>query len=383
MQTIASAGPSAVVHCPGVASTVTTKPYHSPVTTTSRSEADHRPVTRPHQIRTEGLRAVLGNVRAEIRSDHVTLLAAGVAFYAFLSLAPALVAVVTIYGLVAEPADVTEAVASLLAAAPEEVRAVVESQLRQVAQTSSGALGLTTAIALVIAVWGASRAMASLTEALNVAYDTEEHRGFVVKRALGVALTLGALVFVTAAVFTIAVVPRMFDGGPGWLQGLVRWGRWPVLAVAFIVALGVLYRVGPNRDQPGWHWASWGAVVAGALWLVASAGLAAFAGTFGSYDETYGSLASVVVLLLWLWLTGIAVLMGAEVNAEMEREAARQNVRHGHAPTVTSVPGSTQPSSWTPVPAGAARAPSIVPDGAIRLAAAALAGYALGRITRS
>lgn len=332
-------------------------------------ERRRRLATRPHHIRPDGFLAVARRVKDEVRNDHVALLAAGVAFYGFLSLAPALVAAVTIYGLVADPADVADAVSSVLAAAPEEVRAVVESQLTRVARTSSSTLGWTTAIALLVAIWGASRAMASLTEALNVAYDTAEHRGFVVKRALGIGLTLGGLVFVAAAVFTIAVLPRLFEDAPAVVQTTVRWGRWPLLALAFVVALAVLYRLGPNRERTPWHWVSWGAVVAGALWLLVSSGFAVFASSFGSYDETYGSLASVVVLLLWLWLTAIAVLMGAEVNAELEREAARQN-EHGRTPAAPA----------EQVVSGGGR--SVVPRRAVRLAATALAGLALGRVLR-
>jgi membrane protein len=179
----------------------------------------------------------------------------------------------------------------------------------------------------VIALWSASSGTKHLIEAVNTAYDEEEGRGFVRVRGLALLLTLGAIVFLLLAIGLIAVVPSALDdaGVPDAVRLVVEIAIWPVLGVAMILGLAVLYRVAPDRDDPKWRWASWGAVIATALWLVGSVAFAVYASNFGSYDETYGSLGGVVVLMLWLYLTALVVVLGAEINAALETQTVRDS----------------------------------------------------------
>jgi membrane protein len=176
--------------------------------------------------------------------------------------------------------------------------------------------------------------MKALFTALNIAYDEEEKRGFFSFNALAIVLTLGALVFGIVAIALIAVLPALL--GHLGLQAIasvaVSLVRWPLLAVAVMVALAVLYRYGPSRNQPQWTWVSWGAVVATVLWLVTSILFSVYVSNFGSYNETYGSLGAGVVFLMWLYLSAFIVLIGAELNSEMEHQTTRDTTRGAEQP---------------------------------------------------
>ncbi len=275
----------------------------------------------PSDIPARGWKDVLVRTAAEAKRDHVTLLAAGVAFFGLLALVPTMIAAVALYGLVADPADVTRHVDELLGAAPGAARDLLLDQLRGVTEESSGA-GVSLAIGLAVALWAASSGVKHLIDALNAAYDEEEGRGFFKVRGLALLLTLGAILFVAVAVVVLTVVPALVEAsGLGDAAGLaINIVRWPLLAVGFAVALAVVYRYGPDRDDAEWRWVSPGAVAATLLWLAASAAFSIYVSSFGSYNETYGSLGGVVVAMLWLFLTALAVLLGAELDAELERQ---------------------------------------------------------------
>ena len=279
----------------------------------------------PREIPRAGWFQIVKRAWAEAKSDQVPLLAAGVAFYSFLALFPAMIAAVMLYGLVRDPEDVRRQVDDLTAALPSDAASLLTTQLEAITSTSSGSLGLGLLVSLVLALWSASGGVGNLLSAINVAYDEEETRGFVKRKGLSLLLTLAAIVFVVLTITLVAVAPAIFDnlvdGGP------LRWGleaaRWIGLVAAMTVALAVLYRVAPDRDDPEFKWVSVGAAVATVVWLVASLGFSLYVDNFGSYNKTYGALAGVVVLLLWLWLTMYIVLLGAEVNAEAEQQTAR------------------------------------------------------------
>jgi membrane protein len=281
-----------------------------------------RDARRPTEVTKRGWRDVLSRTVAESKSDQLVLLAAGLAFYGVLALVPALVAVVSVYGLLADPKTVADHVSDLLGAAPGEVRDLVREQLQSITSRSDASAGIGAVVGIVIALWSASSGMKHLVDALNAAYDEEEGRGFLKVRALSLLFTLGAVVFLVATFFGVAVVPALVDGP--W-----RLVRWPLLALAFAGALAVLYRHAPSRDNPEWRWASPGALVATVLWLGGSALFSLYVSNFGKYGETYGSLGSVVVVLLWLFLSAAAVLVGAELDAELERQT-RYDTTEGH-----------------------------------------------------
>lgn len=284
-----------------------------------------RQAERPTEIPARGWLAVLRRTFVEMGRDHLTLLAGGVAYAWFLALFPGLIAAVLTYGLVTDPVDVQRQIDSLLSGLPADAQSLLADQLSTLASTPSNGLGVGIVVSIALALWSASAGIAGLVEAVNLAYDEEETRGFVKKRGLALLLTLGFLLFLAVAVGLVAVLPAVLDQlGLGVVAEVaVQVARWGGLVVLMIVALGVVYRVGPDRDSARASWVSTGAVTATLLWVAASVGFSLYVDNFGSYGETYGSLAGVVVLLLWLWITALVVLLGAELNAEAEAQTIR------------------------------------------------------------
>ena len=276
----------------------------------------------PTDIPSRGWRQILRRTKDEIKDDRVTLMAAGMAFYAMLALFPALAAAITIWGLVADPAQVQRTIADAAQALPSGAADLLSEQMTRIADSSGTALGWTLVATLAGALWSASSGTKGMMEAVNAAYDEDETRGFVRVRGMALALTLGGIFFGLLLVGLVAVVPGVLSliGLGSLAENLVRWGRWPVLAVVLALGLAVIYRYAPDRDQPRWRWMTPGSIAAVVLWLVASAGFAWYVNSFGSYSETYGSIAGVIVLMLWFFISALAVLVGAELNAEVERQ---------------------------------------------------------------
>jgi membrane protein len=296
---------------------------------------DHgRRADDPAEVPATGWRDVLVRTVKEAKADGVPLLAAGVAFYFLLALAPALTALTGIYGLVADPSDAAGQVRDLLAAAPGEVQQLVEEQLETAAERRQGEAILVLLAGTVIALWSASAGVHHLLEAINTAYDEDETRGFVKVRGLALLLAVGAIGFLAVAVGVIAVLPAALAdtalGDPARVA--ISIVRWPGLALAMAAALGLLYRVGADREDPRWRWVSLGSVAGTLLWLAGSALFSFYAANFGRYGDTYGALGTVVVVMLWLFLTAYAVILGAELNAEAERQTARDTTTGRHRP---------------------------------------------------
>ena len=239
-----------------------------------------------------------------------------------------------VYGLVADPSDAAGQVSDLLAAAPQEVRDLVEQQLETAAERERRDALLAVVAGTVIALWSASAGVQHLVQAINTAYDEEESRGFVKVRGLSLLLSIGAIVFLAAAVGVIAVLPAAVADTTLGEPARVAIGilRWPALALAMVVALSVLYRIGPDRDDPKWRWATVGSITATVLWLIGSGLFSLYAARFGKYEDTYGALAAVVVVMLWLYLTAYAIVLGAELNAESERQTTKDTTSGRHRP---------------------------------------------------
>jgi membrane protein len=278
------------------------------------------PATSPTDIPAAGWKRVLVRTKDQVRSDNVTMLAAGIAFYLMLALVPTLAAAVSLYGLIADPADVGEQIEEFGAAMPRDAEQLLEEQLETITSGSSTGLGLGFVVALVIALWSASKGTKAMIDATNAAFDEEETRGFLRLRLLALALTAGGILVVVGALALISIFPRIAgeEGSTGRL--IASLVRWPLLAVVMMVALAVLYRIAPDRADPHWQWVSPGAIVATLLWVAGSGLFAIYADRFGNFNETYGSLGAVVVLMLWLFLSGFVVVLGAELNAEAERQ---------------------------------------------------------------
>jgi membrane protein len=279
---------------------------------------------RPTGIPLRGWLQIAKRGLKEAKADQLPLLAAGVAFYAFLGIFPALIAVVSIYGLFADPSTIGNQLNSLTATLPDQAKHVITDQVSTLASQRS-TLGIGLLISLAIALWSASAGVSNLLTAINVAYDEEEKRGFVKKRLLSLGLTLGAIVFMVIILGIVAVLPPLLKAvfGTGVLRWVFQILGWLVLVVLVAGALAILYRIGPDRDAPRMAWVSAGAIVATVVWLAASVGFSIYSSTFGNYAKTYGVFAGIVVLLFWLWLSMFAVLLGAEVNAEAEEQTIK------------------------------------------------------------
>ena len=281
---------------------------------------------KPTEIPAKGWLQVVKRGWAEAKIDQVPLLGAGVAFFAFLALFPAVIALVTLYGLFADPAVIADQVNSL-AALPAEVRQLVVDQINN---QNRAALGWSALLSIALALFSASGGVNNLMTAVNVAYDEEDTRGAVKKRLIALALTLGAIVFIVVMLGLVAIVPAVLQGAFGdspVLRFLLSAGRWVLLVALVTAALAVLYRVAPDRDAPKMRWVSVGAALATVLWLLASIGFSVYVSTFGNYAKTYGVFAGIIVLLFWLWITSYAVLLGAEINAEAEQQTAADTTK--------------------------------------------------------
>jgi len=297
-------------------------------------EGRGRDATTPRQIPRPGWRDIALRVKEKVGKDNVSIVAAGVAFYALMAIFPALIALISLYGWFADPMQVEQQTAFLAGVLPQNVQSLLSTQMKDIARHAESTLGIGALAGFLVTLWSASKGIKTLFTALNIAYDEEEKRGFISLNALALVMTLGALVFGIITLALVAVLPALL--GQLGLQAIARVAvslvRWPLLAVAVIVALAVLYRYGPSRDQPQWTWVSGGAIVATVLWLVASILFSVYVANFGSYNQTYGSLGAVVVLLTWLYLSAFIVLMGAELNSEMEHQTTQDTTRGAEQP---------------------------------------------------
>jgi membrane protein len=295
----------------------------------ARGDGRGREVDHPRQFPARGWRDILLRVKDETSKDNISMIAAGVAFYLMLAIFPMLAATVSIYGLVADPADVQRNFEAVAGVIPEEARSIMVDQLTAVTSASGGQLGFGVVLSIALTLWSASRGVIAMITALNIAYDEVEKRSFIKLNAIALALTLALIVFMIVTLAVVVGLPVVI----GYLnlgetvEWTIRLARWPILAVAIILALAVLYRYAPDRDAPRWRWVSWGAVVATAIWLLGSVAFSVYVSNFADYNKTYGAMGAVIILLLWFNLSSYAVLLGAELNAEMEHQTARDTTK--------------------------------------------------------
>ena len=279
---------------------------------------------KPTAIPWRGWKQILKRAWAENKADNMPIIAGGVAFFGFLSIFPAMIALISIYGLVASPETVARQVEELSAQLPQSAADLIGKQLHDIVSNDSGALTFSLIVSILGALWSVSGGVSNVITAVNIAYDEVEARSFVKLRATSLALTLGAIVFVLLTFSLVTVVPRLIEALPLGVVGtiLAEAARWLLLLAVFTGSLAVVYRVAPDRDAPRFRWVSLGAVIVTVIWALVSIGFAIYVDRFGSYDKTYGAIAGVIVLMLWLYLTCYLVLLGAEINSEAEHQTA-------------------------------------------------------------
>ena len=288
----------------------------------------------PGQIPARGWRQIAKRGWKEAKADNVPLLAAGVAFYAFLALFPLLIALVSIYGFFADAAAITEQLRTVTKTLPPDAQKLIIDQVATLTARGRSTIGVGALVAILISLFSASAGINNLMTAINIAYDEEEKRSAIKKRLISLALTVGAVVFLIIVLALIGVLPPLLRNifGTSALRWVLQIAGIVILIVIVTVALAILYRVAPDRDAPKIKWVSVGAAVATMIWLLASLGFSLYVSTLGNYAKTYGAFAGIVILLFWLWLTAYAILLGAEINAEAEQQTIADTTKGAPQP---------------------------------------------------
>ena len=270
----------------------------------------------PHSVRD-----VASHIWTNIGCHRVLAIAAGATFYALLAIFPAIAAIVALYGLFADTHTIVTQLNSLAGVLPGGAIDVIGDQVGRIVSRPNSSLGFTFVVSLLISLWSANAGMKAMFDALNVVYNADERRGFVRLNAVSLTFTLAAIALLLAAMAGVVVVPIILNALP--MESLTApalgYARWPLMLVLIGLGLSVIYRFGPDREHVQWRWISWGSALAAATWLVASLLFSWYAANFGSYNETYGSLGAVIGFMTWMWLSSIVVLLGAEIDAVMER----------------------------------------------------------------
>lgn len=266
--------------------------------------------------------AILLATWRRISRDNLSALAAGAAFQALLMIFPTLTAVVSLYGLGADPNMVERQIIAMHGVLPPEAVELIATWLHTLAHGATTKFGIGLIVSILLAFWSMWSATAMLMTAVNLCYGEEEKRSFVSFNLRALALGAVLALFGVAALALVAALPvalALLPVSDTWVAilGLVR---WPLLAGIVILALAIIYRYAPDRTVPKWQWISWGAAAAAVLWILGSIGFTIYVSEVGSYDKTYGSLGAVIILLLWFYLTAYVILVGAELNAEIERQ---------------------------------------------------------------
>lgn len=278
----------------------------------------------PESIPVSGLRDVFWRVIHEVSVDRIMLIAAGVTFYILLATFPALAALVSLYGLIADPLLIADHLRALANILPPGSFEIVADQMKTIAQGRDTTLGITFFLSLSIALWSTRNGILAIFDAMNVAYDEDEKRGFIRLNLIGLAFTLCAIVGMAALIAMVAVLPAILSYL--WLDGFQEQVflilRWPFLLGCVLCAVTLIYRYGPSRQPARLRWLNWGAVLTTVAWLVMSIGFSFYLSHFADYNATYGALGTLIGLLMWIWLSVAILIVGAELNAELEHQTA-------------------------------------------------------------
>jgi len=279
--------------------------------------------TKPAPLQRQGWafwKHVLYRTYVEIGEDRLLALAAGVVFYGLLAIFPAITALVSSYALFARPSTINAHLASIASMMPASAYAIVDEQVTRIVTRTTGGLSVAFFFGLGLALWSANAGVKAIIDALNIVYGVKDRRGFIWLNVVSLLFTAGAIVGMLLAISSVVVLPVVLSFLPfgGLLDTLLTWMRWPLLLLATMLGLAMLYRFGPDRDGARWQFISPGAILAGVSWLAGSAMLSWYLGNFANFDATYGSLGAGIGLMIWLWMTAIVVLVGAELNSEID-----------------------------------------------------------------
>ena len=288
-------------------------------------EGRGRRAERPSDIPLRGWRDILFRVFHEMSDDHASLIAAGVTFYTLLAVFPLLTALVSLYSLVSDPGDIQGQLGALNGVMPGAALDVIGPRLEALSEASKGGVSFAFLGGLALALWSGNQGMKAIIEALNIAYEESENRNIVWLNVMSLMFTVISLAgLMVALVVIVAVPPFLSRIAPGaFLSHVFLWSRWVILIVLMSVTASLLYRFGPCRRHPRWVWVRTGALTASVLWVAASAAFSFYLTHFSRYDVTYGTLGAAIGFLMWVWLSTLLFLLGAELNAEIEHQTAQ------------------------------------------------------------
>lgn len=294
-----------------------------------------RSASTPTEIPKTGWKDILWRVYKGVGEDRILAVAGGVTFYALLAIFPALAALVSAFSWVADPAMIDAQIGALAGLMPEEVISFIRDQLTSIAGSADAGLGLASIAGFLVSLWSANAGMKALFDALNVIYGEREKRGFIRLNLISLGFTLIGVVLLSFALAAMLIVGPALQGAnglPTYAQDLLRIARWPLLLIVVSLAISILYRYGPSRDEAKWRWVSWGGAFAAIGWLVTSILFSWYATNIGHFNETYGALGAVMSFMVWLWVSSIVLLIGAKANAEMEHQTKEDTTVGEHRP---------------------------------------------------
>jgi membrane protein len=312
-------------------------PLHHEAGVQNQSDHRGRAADRPQDIPARGWRDIAVRVKKEMAADNVDIVAGGLALYALLAVFPALAAAVSIYGLFAAPADIANHLQQVAAVLPRDATNILQQQLGKLAEHPQETLSFGIVLGIAVALWSARKGMVALMNVTNIAYDEQERRGFFKQLLISLAFTIGAVIGFLAVLLLGVAAPLAVSFLPlGPAAEIVLLAlRWLLLFGVAVLGLAIVYRFAPDRSRAQWRWITPGSLIAATLWLIGSALFALYVRNWGSYGETYGALGGVVVLLMWFYLSGYIIILGAEINAEIERQTKQDTTTGAPKPLGT------------------------------------------------
>ncbi|WP_373072897.1 YihY/virulence factor BrkB family protein [Zeaxanthinibacter enoshimensis] len=288
---------------------------------------DNHETSSPSEISGSGWWDIIKRIKEQLSNDHAEIVAAGIAFYFFLAIFPAIAAFVSIYSLIIDPALMNQQLSSLQGTLPSQAFGLIRDVITSVSQQSQQALGWSIVLSILFSLWSANKGTTAIFKGLNIAYHESDDRSFLKRKAITLGITFLSIVIGILSLAVIIAFPSYLSGLnlTGLLEVLAGVLRWVVLGFVIMMGLSFLYKIGPDRDNPEFRWVSPGAITATLLWLLGSLLFTWFVNNFGNFGNTYGGFASVIILMLWFFLTAFIILLGAEINAETEHQVRKDS----------------------------------------------------------
>ncbi|MFD2236155.1 YihY/virulence factor BrkB family protein [Aureimonas populi] len=293
-----------------------------------------RDAAGPFDIPPAGWKDIAARLYVSFFEDRIMLIAAGATFYLLLALFPTFAVFVSAYGYVADPNTIADHIAFIGQFLPQAGTDLLTAQLETLISQDPASLSLTFVTGLLFAMWSANNGVKTLFEAMNVAYGEQEDRSFIKLNAVAFCFTIGGILLATVMLVAVGIIPAVMAlvGAQSFTDELVLLGRWPAAFAFIVLAIALIYRFGPSRTRAQWRWVMLGAVLTAAVWLVASIGFSWYLQNFANYGAMYGSLGAVIGFMMWVWISSMIFIVGAEINAEMEHQTARDTTKAGDRP---------------------------------------------------